>query len=462
MKFDNGIKIGLIPLYLELYDDLDPDLRYSFLPVINKIRQVLAEQGEVIESPIISKPSEIDNLIDHFNSESVEVIVTFHLSYSPSLLIADALKKLQKPLIIISTSVSRSFQDMSDAYLLQNHGIHGVMDLASVLQSMGLSFKIVSGYYQDSEFINDLTKSVQIIKAVKEFKNQRIGQTGVPFPMMGDFSISYEYLNSAFGIQVISIPEKMILQKQSIIEEKKYEDIMSNDRMSFDIISSGQDTHKNSVLQYLALHQILDEQNISAYTMEYLDCKEAAVPFYAVSRLMTEGFGYAGEGDVLTASLGRPLNVLAGKAMFSEMFCPDWSDNLIIMSHMGESDSRFANPEIRGQLVEKNAFGNKLKSLYHRFRFQPGTVTFAAFAKTRPTGLKLVIGLLDIIDLPLFDCFKAPHYIVKPRMPLPEFLEKYSLSGGGHHLYIADGDIVNLIEAWSRALGIETAEISPN
>ncbi|MHB1336747.1 MAG: L-arabinose isomerase family protein [Candidatus Humimicrobiaceae bacterium] len=448
------IRIGLIPLYLKLYDDIDPNLRHTFSALISSIKTELSRNGYVIVSQIITNESEVNDLIDDFKSKSVEVVVTLHLSYSPSMLIVGALKRLNKPVIIISTSLSRSFSEMSEKFLLQNHGIHGVMDLASVLQHMGIHYQIVSGYFLDHTFNTDLTNSILIVKAVAEFKNQNIGLTGIPFKMMGDFNISFSYLNNRFGIKKFRIREETILRKQSEITDKQIQDLVDEDNLLYDIDFFYEDTHKISVGNYLALKRIMEENNLSAYTMNYLDFKDSQVPFYAVNRLMSEGYGYAGEGDVLTASLGSPFNVLSEKAMFTEFFCPDWEKNNIIMSHMGEIDPRFACSEARGRLVEKKALGSKFHSIYHRFIFQNTTLTFAAFSKTQETGLKLVIGLLDTVDLKLFDCFEAPHFVVKPTMPLPDFFRKYSISGGGHHLYVAESNIINKIRVWAQILGI--------
>ena len=60
------------------------------------------------------------------------------------------------------------------------------------------------------------------------------------------------------------------------------------------------------------------------------------MPFLEISRLMERGIGYAGEGDVLTAALVGALMKVYAETTFTEMFCPDWKGNSIMLSHMGE------------------------------------------------------------------------------------------------------------------------------
>ena len=52
--------------------------------------------------------------------------------------------------------------------------------------------------------------------------------------------------------------------------------------------------------------------------------------------------GYAGEGDNLTAALVGALIRTYPDTTFTEMFTPDWEQNLILLSHMGEINPRLA------------------------------------------------------------------------------------------------------------------------
>ena len=68
---------------------------------------------------------------------------------------------------------------------------------------------------------------------------------------------------------------------------------------------------------------------------------------------MMSGFGYAGEGDVLTAGLVGALMSAYRGVTFTETFCPCWKKDLILMSHMGEMnmDLSATKPVITDQTV---------------------------------------------------------------------------------------------------------------
>ncbi len=74
------------------------------------------------------------------------------------------------------------------------------------------------------------------------------------------------------------------------------------------------------------------------------------VPFLEASKAMARGTGYAGEGDVLTALLVAAVAAGFPETTFTEMFCPDWENGTVFLSHMGEVNWRLLDG--RGRLGE--------------------------------------------------------------------------------------------------------------
>ncbi|MFH1073630.1 MAG: hypothetical protein V1752_00935 [Candidatus Firestonebacteria bacterium] len=463
------LKIGYVPLYLKLYDDIDPATREGFKHFVNFVKKELAKQAAVVTVPIITLPSEVKNMAELFKKEKIDAIVTLHLSYSPSLLIANMLAGFGKPVILLDTTIAGSFKEMSKDFVTQNHGIHGVMDLVSVLNSLGKNYKVIAGHYKDKNFLKKIEKIIRNLEkeecgnkvrnAVKAFKGQRAGITGRPFDMMGDFAVPFSALKNKFGTRVFKINPSDIYKKSVKIDSSRVNRIFTEETKQYLVKKKNEKALKNSIRVYCALKDILNEKGIEAYTMNFLDIKEFAVPFYAINKLMGEGFGYGGEGDVLTALLAKPLNILSRKAMFSEVFCPDWKNGNLLMAHMGEIDPRFAKEVEKGELVPTKALGNKYLSIYHRFEFEPIEVTLVNISKTK-TGFKLVAAPADIKEAKLFKHVTMPHYVIKPKMELTAFLEKYGQAGGGHHIYVAEGDIMEELRQFSTALKMQFYEIN--
>jgi L-arabinose isomerase len=144
------LKIGLLLLYLELYDELVPGLR----PRIEKFAGIIEEKlkkrkVEVLSAPICRVDDEFKKNVKLFENQKVDAIVTLHLAYSPSLESIDALSKTKIPIIILDTTSEYDFGDnIGPEEIMYNHGIHGVQDMCSMLLRKKKDFFIEAGHYK--------------------------------------------------------------------------------------------------------------------------------------------------------------------------------------------------------------------------------------------------------------------------------------------------------------------------
>ncbi len=88
--------------------------------------------------------------------------------------IADTLQRLGKPILMLDTTKAGHFDETSGpADIQENHGIHGVMDLASVLTGRRVPFEVVAG----SLAVRDrraVRMALRALTAVALFRNQRL------------------------------------------------------------------------------------------------------------------------------------------------------------------------------------------------------------------------------------------------------------------------------------------------
>jgi L-arabinose isomerase len=453
----NTLSAGFMPLYLKLYDDANPGSDAQFAPFVQSIESRLTDLGLSLVSPgVVFDTPHVEKAKRLFDTNDISFLVLVHLSYSPSLLVADLIEEIGIPVILIDTTPEYTFEGMREDYLMRNHGIHGVMDLTSVLTSRNVDFSVVGGHPDDGTFVGKLERVVASFKAAALMKNQKIGITGSPFSGMGDFAIEFASLEKQFGTTVRDVTVEEIVEESKSISDEAVKRQVEEDGRLWDLSSVSPEAHARAVRDYLAIEEIVDKESLTAYTMNFQHIGDTmATPFYACSRLMSRGIGYGGEGDVLTATLGRPLNMLSSAAKFDEFFCADWKNNRILMSHMGESDSRFIKQGSSPRLVERDALLNPHTCAIYRFQAEPGEVTFVNLSPVREGEYRLVAGLLDIVDAPTLDDIQGPHYQVATRLPVGDFLEQYAANGGGHHLYVAKGDILYDLSIFCNSLGFD-------
>ena len=102
-----SIKIGLLPLYVKLYDDVNVDRK----PLENFYEEIATrfqeEYGfEVLKTPVCRLKEEFAAAVRSYEAQGADAIVTLHIAYSPSLESAEVLCGTELPIVVLDTTDS--------------------------------------------------------------------------------------------------------------------------------------------------------------------------------------------------------------------------------------------------------------------------------------------------------------------------------------------------------------------
>ena len=107
---------------------------------------------------------------------------------------------------------------------------------------------------------------------------------------------------------------------------------------------------------------------------------------------MAKGYGYAAEGDVLTACLVSAGHTLIGDAHFTEMYAMDFPSDSILMSHMGEGNWKIARRDRPVKLIKRPlGIGRLDDPPTFLFQYQPGPATLATLVSLEGERFRLVV-----------------------------------------------------------------------
>jgi len=453
-------KIGLLPLFLELYDRvLDAEKSSEIRAFIGVIDQAYQARGvETVPASACRTADEFAAAVNRFEAEGVDAIVTLHLAYSPSLQAVDALAGTELPLIMLDTTPDVSFGfDQSEDRILFNHGIHGVQDLCNLLIRRGKPFVLEAGHWEESDVIDRTCSSLKGFCAADAFHHQRVGLLGTPFEGMGDFAVPFELLEKRFGIKVVPTDSETLAKQMPATDSDAVRAEAEADLERFDSNEFSAEELAKSEAAGLALRQWIEQENLTAITMNFNDITGApglpVVPFLEASKAMARGIGYGGEGDVLTAAFCGALAQAVPATTFTEMFCPDWSGNRIFMSHMGEM-----NIDLTAQ---KPVLG--LRPYPFSEADEPVVATGCLVA-----GEALLLNLapgpddsFTLVTIPVEVCETGGDETIQdalrgwitPRMEISECLERYSRVGGTHHSVLCYDVDRRFAQALAQAMG---------
>ncbi|MCP4404760.1 MAG: hypothetical protein GY801_46605 [bacterium] len=457
--------IGLLPLYLQLYDETSPNMR----PRIEEFYKTIAAELEkrnisVLTSPVCRVREEFESAVNSFEHSGADAIVTLHLAYSPSLESAEVLAQTDLPIIVCDTTPAYSYGPEQDpAELSYNHGIHGVQDMCNLLIRNGKSFQIEVGHWEQSDILDRVALGSQSAQMASHIRKANVGLIGEPFTGMGDFYVPASQLKETIGIETKVLDLEYFRGLISSVTEDAMQEEEEKDRRRFLFEDVNQHAYVRSLRMGLAVKKWIQEETLSAFSFNFMNMNRASgfetVPFLQASKMMAAGVGYAGEGDVLTAALVATLSLASPDTSFTEMFCPDWENNSIHVSHMGEMNYRLSADEPK--LLEMDyTFGDAENPVFAVGRFRAGDILLVNLAPIGNGAYRLIISPAEMLDAPGQD--NMAHRVrgwFRPSLPIEEFLAQYSTHGGTHHLALTYGASTRLIETFGQMMGWETVVI---
>lgn len=220
---------------------------------------------------------------------------------------------------------------------------------------------------------------------------------------------------------------------------------------------------RNTAVASLITRAWLEENKLTAFTANFMAVDKATglpcVPFLEASKAMMRGIGYAGEGDTLTAALTGALATVFPETSFTEMFCPDWKNDNIFVSHMGEMNIALTAEKPVLQVIDFQ-FTDAEDPVAAYGRFKAGKAVFVNLAPGRDNTFSLIIAPIEMLDVRNDDDFK---YCVRgwfnPNRPIPGFLADYSRAGGTHHAVLVYGDVKDVVAQFGRMMGWKVVSI---
>lgn len=462
-------KVGVLALTLELYETLAPKLRdgrqkwlrQSVLPALRPLADVVFDQA-------VYTRADIDLAVARLERAGVDAILVLLLTYSPSQLALPALKRTPLPILVWNTQELYAVDDsFTAAAMTDNHGVHGTQDLCNVLLRSGAKFHYVTSHLRDVGALAEIGDFLQAAAAVNRLRRARLGILGYPFPGMGDFAVDTTHLAATLGCQVDQLSLEDYILRAAAAPKPQVAAIVRQYRAQYAVAKGVTAADLDATARVeLALRGMVKDRKLDGLTYQFLafgqDERTPTVPFVAASRLLAEGVGFGGEGDVIAAAGTCLLNALAAPASFTEIFTIDFQGNALFMSHMGETNVAMAPKGRKVSLVARPGpiTRTRGRQLTLVAGVASGPATFFALTQGPANRWRLIAAPVDVEDWgPL--AIEVPHFKMRPRGDVRNFLTDYANAGGPHHGAICFGDAMRRLELAAKILDADFVEIEP-
>ncbi len=459
------LKIGLLPLFLKMYVDKNPEM----IDRCEKFRFQIAQEFkrkeiDVIEYDICCVEEEFKKAIDLFTKEKVDAIVTLHLAYSPSLESVGVLSKTDLPIIILDTTETYDFgPDQDRKEISYNHGIHGVQDMCNQLIRNNKKFIIEVGHWKNSDVIDRVVLAVKASRIAMSIKRSKIGLIGSQFKGMGDFQVPEDVLREKIGVNTVKYELNQLSPYVEKIKDEEIEKELASDYSKFHVDNVDKEIYRASIKSGLAIRKWIDTESLTGFTMNFLEFTSSSgmltIPFLEACKSMARGIGYAGEGDVLTASLVGAILSAFPDTTFTEMFCPDWKNNSIFLSHMGEMNINLCAEKPVAQIMDFS-YTDIVKPVTASGRLKPGNAVLVNLAPGLDDTFSLILAPVEVLDVQVSDNMKGKvRGWIRSEKPISVFLKQYSMHGGTHHSAIVYDCPLNVLEQFGEIMNWNVVSI---
>jgi L-arabinose isomerase len=467
MEGTKKAKIGLLGLVFKLYDRFD-GLKDDLAEFANEIVGTMSPFSNVLFPGVCNTREQVNEAISMFENEKADMVMVMLLSYAPSHIALPALCRTKLPILIFNTQREYAItQDTGPDVTLKNHGMHGVQDLANVLLRAKREFHILTGHYKDGKALSELKSWCEAARIASFMRNSRIGLLGYAMEQMGDFALDETAFLTQIGVEVQRIPMKLIAETASGAPENEVAQQMKFDMDTFKAEPGlSKEIHEAGSRLEWAIRKVIKEREMQGFASHFTavaeDGRLDTLPFLAASKLIAEGSGFGGEGDVTSAAAGIMMLQLAGASNFTEMFTMDFGGNSALMSHMGEGNWKMARKDRPVELIisKLGIVDLKFPPVMLRFSLEPGDVTLLSLTTLADGKLKFIVAEGKVPDFPPVPAISNLHFKFSPDGDLCDFLTRFSMEGGSHHQALAYGRLAESIKKIGKIMGVECSVVS--
>ncbi len=444
-------RIAVIGISLPEYDTMIPGFMDRLKEQLQRFTEAFGDKIEVTCSQLCWSSGQFAVAVTQAETDAADALLIIPMSYVSSLTVTPILEKTKLPVIIWNTQEATEITpEYNFDDLLMNHVPQGTQDVTNVLLRSERIFGMESGNYRDETAINKAVEWLHAAKARTFARQIRVGRLGGSFKGMGDFDYNHAELTK-LGPDLVELDLNKFIELIPEFSSPEISEIIASDKEKYDIDPAVDvNTHIMSVRLEIALRRIVEEENLHGFTMNFAKLIEdggfPTIPFLGINKMLAEGLACAGEGDILTTAYYAELRSLCGAANFTEIYTVDYPNRRMMMTHMQECNPALAKKEPKVKLVKKDFWAPGIEPYVGmHFTLAPGPVTLTCMT-TGPDGkFKILAYEAFIVDMLPLKNFDIPHWLVQLEEPVEDFLTRYSLAGGPHHLAAVPGHRTGLI-----------------
>jgi L-arabinose isomerase len=459
-------RIGILGIMQDLYDDMIPGIASRQEGYAAELAGSLADVGEFIPAKPIKYREDAERVMREFENADIDGVLVVMLTYGPAMRVARLLAESRVPICLANIQPEPSVTpawDMAD--MTYNQGVHGAQDTANAMVRAGRRFWVLTDDWQSEAFRADVGRWARAAAAVTAWRRLKVALVGYAMNDMGDIRVDESALVRSLGPQIQAVAPGDLYRAMLAVTDTDISDVIAFEDARFEIdpaLSVAERT--DHARMQVAIQAILERGGYGAYTAHFdaigEDGRFDRLPLAAASTLMASGYGYAAEGDVLTACLVSAGHTLIGDAHFTEMYAMDFPSDSVLMSHMGEGNWKIARTDRPVRLIKRPlGIGRLADPPTFLFQYQPGPATLSTLVNMEGGRFRLVVAEGENLDSPPLPSLEMPYGQFRPSSGVRSCLNGWLAAGGPHHEVMNLGHHASSWRIFCELTGIEFVQV---
>ncbi|GLU46335.1 L-fucose/L-arabinose isomerase family protein [Nocardiopsis ansamitocini] len=455
-------RIGVLGIMQSLYDQMLPEITERQAGYAADVARRLSAVADCTVAPPARSRADAERVVRDFENADLDGVLVIMLTYGPSLRVTRLFSQMRLPVCLANIQPEPSVTpawDMAD--MTYNQGIHGAQDTANAMVRAGLAFDVVTEEWDTDAFAERVGRWARAARALTAWRRLRVGVFGYAMNGMGDARFDESALIRALGPEVHVIAPGELHRTMGELPDDVVTELLDweDGRFEVDPRLTKEERQDHARLQ-LGIEHLLTAYGCEAYSTHFdaigEDGRFTRLPMAAASTLMAKGYGFAGEGDVLAASVVHAGARLCGDGHFTEMYAMDFPTDSILMSHMGEGNWKVARDDEPVRLIKRPlGIGDLDDPPTIVFRVRPGPATLASLVALGGERFRLVVSEGEVLDSPPLPALEMPYGQFRPETGVRACMNAWLRAGGTHHMVMNLGHRAADWEVFCTLAGIE-------
>ena len=432
---------------------------------------------KIVFKPTVKTPDEIYNIcIEANNDKNCIGLIAWMHTFSPAKMWINGLKILQKPLCHLHTQFNRDipWSSIDMDFMNLNQSAHGDREFGFMMTRLRLNRKVIVGHWQDEAVHGQLNFWCRAAAGWNDWQGARFVRFGDNMREVAvtegdkvEAQIKFGYSVNTHGIGDLVAVLNTITDKEV---DELCETYAGEYNLAEDLQKNGSrhQSLKDAAKIELALRKFLKDGNYKGFTDTFEDLHGLIqLPGIATQRLMTDGYGFGGEGDWKTSALVRAMKVMGTGLAGGNSFMEDYTyhfepgNNMVLGSHMLEICPSIANAKPNCE-VHPLGIGGKADPVRLVFNVNGGAALNASIVDMGGR-FRLLVNEVEAVA-PQHELPKLPvaRVLWKPLPDMQTGCAAWIYGGGAHHTVYSQNLTTDCLQSFAEMAGIELVVINKN